>query len=89
MNAIYYLNKAVGILFALTIAGLIGYRAWVWRNDMAKEAGRRLQKRLEKIGEESAAEFKSPPFETQFKFNADNWKNFQGGIYPGTAGQRP
>ncbi len=88
MNAIYYLNKSIGILFALAITGIVGYRAYLWRNDMAKEAGRRLQKRLQQIGEESAAQFKAAPLETQFKFDAHHWKSFEGGISPAGAGQR-
>ena len=79
MNTFYYLNRAVGIAFALVLVGVAGYWAIVWRDDMRQEAGRRLQHRIKQISDQTAAEFdwKAPDW-GESTISSDHWSDFQG-----------
>lgn len=52
MNAVEQLNKALGIAFAVGLSAFLAYRGYLWRQELSKEAGRRLQHRVKQMSED-------------------------------------
>jgi hypothetical protein len=89
MNALYYLNKIVGIAFAVGLTAFVGYRAYLWRNDVAAEAGKRLEQRLKQMSEDPryqlpTSEIKWP----EVKFSVETMQGFNAGLLGNDASQR-
>ena len=78
MNTLYYINKFVGVAFALGLAVFVGFRVVQWRDQASKDAAQRFQKRIQRISEDSAAQF---PISAQTPILPDHWKNFDGPVF--------
>ncbi len=80
MNFIESVNKIVGIAFTVALTGFVGYRAYLWRNDMAKEAGKRLQHRIVQMSEDPRYQLpKSEIKWPEVKLPANGWQGVGGG----------
>ena len=89
MNTAYYVNKIVGVAFGLGLVIAGSYQAVKWRNQMAEEAGRRMQERLKQIGEETMAELeKNGPQWDKIEMNGEMLKGIGGVIYPPIEGAK-
>lgn len=83
MNTAYYVNKIIGVGFAIGLIAAGGYQFVKWRDQMAKEAGRRMQKRMQQIGDETMAELqKNAPKWDQFQMSPEMMKGFGGVTFP-------
>jgi hypothetical protein len=83
MNAIENLNKICGIVFAIFLAGFLGYRAYEWRNDLPKKWDRKIQERLKQMADDPR--YQLPISEMKFpevKFNIENLQGFNPGTFP-------
>ncbi len=52
MNVVEQLNKALGIAFAIGLTAFLVYRGYLWREELSKEAGRRLQHRVKQMSDD-------------------------------------
>ncbi len=83
MNMIELINRIAGIAFAVALTAFLGYRAYLWRNDMAKEAGKRLQHRIVQMSDDPRYQLPvMKPAYSDVKISPDTWKGFTSG-YPG------
>jgi hypothetical protein len=81
VDALYYVNKVVGIGFAVALTAFVGYRVYLWRNEVAKEAGKRFQHRIVEISEQTRREFElNAPKWPDVKFSVDNLQGIKGGV---------
>jgi hypothetical protein len=82
MNALYYINKIVGIAFAAALTAFVGYRAYLWRNDLAAETGRRLEQRIKQMSEDPRYQLPTSEIEwPDVKFSVENLQGFNGGAF--------
>jgi hypothetical protein len=84
VNAAYYVNKVLGIAFGAVLLALAGYKAWEWRNAAADEAGKRLQRRIEQISEQTREDmgFDRQPEWAKLEFDASQLHGFGGVSLP-------
>ena len=79
MNALYYINKIVGLAFAAALTAFVGYRAYLWRNELAAETGRRFERRIKHMSEDPRYQLPANEIEwADIKFSAEN---LQGGAF--------
>jgi hypothetical protein len=72
MNTVYHINKLAGICFAVGLSAFMLHRAYVWRQEMSKQARITLKERLEEMSKDPryqlpVSDFKLPetPFMVQ------------------------
>jgi len=79
VNTFYHLNKTIGIVFGVALILVGAYKLFALRDELAHEAGRRLQHRLEQISEETAAQLQSQSPKWPDVQLPPNWQqNFEG-----------